>query len=114
MSTGGNLLDSWITVGAAATLFVAVIGGLLTFFRFMRTQEGKIDRIAADVKENQQIINAQLLAIRTEMSHRFERLDDQNSAFVKQREMYTWIDLLRELNPTHNIPSLFRGMQPDH
>jgi len=106
-TNGGNVLEAWIPVGAALTGVVALAGAAITFFRFMRLQEAKIDALGNDLKASQTALHADLAALRAEMNHRFERLSDQNTAYVKHRELGSWIDKLRNSNPDVKVPSFY-------
>lgn len=104
----GNVLESWVPVGAALTGIVALLGATVTFLRFMRSQETKIDNLGNDLKANQAELHNELAALRAEMNHKFERLDDKNQTYVRQRELLAWIERLREANPTSKIPPFFQ------
>lgn len=105
----GNVLEAWIPVGAALTGIVALLGAAITFLRFMRSQESKIDALGSDLKSNQANLHNELAALRAEMNHKFERLDDKNQSYVRHREFLGWIERLREANPDMKIPSVFGG-----
>lgn len=104
---GGNVLESWIPVGAALTGVVALLGAAITFLRFMRAQEAKIDSLGNDLKANQTGLHNELAALRAEMNHKFERLDDKNQSYVRHREIMSWVERLRAANPTINVTSFF-------
>jgi len=103
----GNVLEAWIPVGAALTGLVALLGAVLTFTRFMRSQETKIDSLGRDLKEAQTAMHAALNELRVEMNHRFERLDDRDETYLKRREFYDWVERFRQGNPQQHVPSPF-------
>lgn len=90
----GNLIESWLPVGAVGGLIVAVIGATWTVGSFMRSQEKKLQDLDTSIR-----------SLRTEIDHKFERLEDRHRSVVSHTEFYRWIDRLRRSNPSLQIPA---------
>ena len=102
-----NLMDDWLPLGTVAAVVVAVVGFLWTAMQFMRRIERKHDALTNDIAKNRDDIRAEIAALRTDMQHRFERLEDHTQVYLRQRDFAAWVDRLRDSSPALKVPSAF-------
>jgi hypothetical protein len=89
--------DIWIPITAALTVLLAVMGGTWTLGKAMSAQNDKIRGLAEEI-----------VRLRSDIEHRFERLDDRHHNTVSQREWYKWIDRFRRGNPNLDVPAPYQ------
>lgn len=93
-----NIVDSWVPIGAVGVLIASVVGATWTVGSFMRSQEKKLQDLDTSVRQ-----------LRTDIEHRFERMEDRGASIVTHREWYRWIERFRDANPTLKVPTPYEA-----